>query len=270
MLKKIVAYTLFIIIIVFSIAAPLLAPYSPTAIDMSLKLQSPSAEHWLGTDALGRDLFSRIIYGGRRSLLLAFIATVVAMSVGMLFGFISGYYGGKVDYIITIFTNIFFGIPGICITIAIVGIVGPGITSLILAVVINGWAGFSRIVRGEVMRIKSESYIEAARNMGVNDAKIFVKHIVPNLSDSLVVLFFSKIGSVLLFVAALSYLGLGLKPPTPDWAIMIADSRPYFRTYPILVLAPGVCITLFVWSVLSIGEIVRNKLDVKGDNYVEM
>ncbi len=269
-MKKVVAYTVFIMIIFVSLAAPLLAPYSPTTVDMSVKLQNSSAEHWLGTDALGRDLLSRIIYGGRRSLLLAFVATIIAMTVGMFFGFISGYYGGKVDYIITIFTNIFFGIPGICITIAVVGIIGPGITSLILAVVINGWAGFSRIVRGEVMRIKSESYIEAVKNMGVNDAKIFVKHIIPNLSDSLVVLFFTKIGSVLLFVAALSYLGLGLKPPTPDWAIMISDSRPYFRTYPILVLAPGLCITLFVWSVLSIGEIVRDKLDVKGDNYVEM
>lgn len=263
-LKCLIPLVLLCCIIGMSVLAPILSPYPPNEVNMENRLQEPSRENIFGTDSLGRDVFSRMIYGGRQSLLLALLATLLALIIGVFIGFISGYYGGRIDFIMTNLSNVFLGIPGISIMIAFVGVLGPSIKSLLIAIVINSWVGFSRIVRGEVMAIKNEYYIEATKNMGAKDWWIFIRHILPNLSDSLIILFVSRIGTVILSVAALSYLGLGLQPPTPDWAIMISDARPYFRSYPLLVLGPGLCIILFVWSVLSIGDVMRDKLDTGG------
>jgi len=251
-------------IIIMSLLAPVITPYPPNEVHMERRLQQPSQSHLFGTDALGRDVLSRMIYGGRQSLLVAFFATLMALVIGIVVGFLSGYYGGRIDFVMTSLSNIFLGIPGISIMIAFVGVLGPSVKSLLLAIVINSWVGFSRIVRGEVMAIKNEYYIEATKNMGAKDWWIFVRHILPNLSDSLIILFVSRVGTVILSVAALSYLGLGLQPPTPDWAIMISDARPYFRSYPLLVLGPGGCIIVFVWSVLTIGDAIRDHLDIGG------
>jgi peptide/nickel transport system permease protein len=268
MIKKIKRMTpvfLLLTIILMSVFASSIVPFDPQKIDMSSRLCSPSLTHLFGTDSLGRDVFSRVVYGGRKSLLLAFFATFIAMIIGIFVGFLAGYYGKKTDMVITIASNIFLGIPGISIMIAFVGIMGPSIKSLLIAIIINSWVKFSRIVRGEVMQVKNEYFVEAAKNIGGSDLWIFVHHILPNLSDSLIVLFSARIGQVILSVASLSYLGLGLQPPEPDWAIMISDARPYFRSYPVLVLAPGLFIVAFVWSVLSIGDGLREKMDVSGE-----
>jgi len=251
-------------IVLMSLFAPAISPYPPNQVNMTERLQLPSEEHLFGTDSLGRDVWSRMLHGGRQSLVLAFLATLIALCIGMTVGFLSGYYGGRIDFVVTSLSNIFLGIPGISIMIAFVGVLGPSVKSLLLAIVINSWVGFSRIVRGEVMTIKNEYFIEATRNMGAKDWWIFIRHILPNLSDSLIILFVSRVGTVILSVAALSYLGLGLQPPTPDWAIMISDARPYFRSYPMLVLGPGGCIILFVWSVLTLGDVMRDQMEVGG------
>ena len=258
-------FFLLLFIITISILAPIISPFDPEAIDMNNRLIGTTKDHILGTDSLGRDTFSRVLHGGRQSILLAFLATLISMFIGTVIGFFSGYYGGKIDGIITSLSNIFLGIPGISIMVAFAGVLGPGLKSLLLAIVINSWVGFSRIVRGEVMNLKNEYYIDGLKNIGANDFWIFLRHILPNLSDSLIILFASKVGTVILGVASLSYLGLGLQPPAPDWAIMISDARPYFRSNPILFIAPGAAIILFVWCVHSIGDYMRDKMDVGGD-----
>ncbi len=264
-MKWLIPSVLLLSIVIVSAFAPVIAPYSPNEVHMEKRLQLPDKDHLFGTDALGRDVFSRMIHGGRQSLILAFFATLIALVIGMSIGFLAGYYGGALDFVLTSLSNIFLGIPGISIMVAFVGVLGPSVKSLLLAIVINSWVGFSRIVRGEVMSIKNEYYIEATKNMGAKDWWIFLRHILPNLSDSLIILFVSRVGTVILSVAALSYLGLGLQPPTPDWAIMISDARPYFRSYPLLVLGPGACIILFVWSVLTIGDVLRDRMDMGGN-----
>lgn len=253
-----------ILIISLSILAPIIAPYDPLAVDMKSKLEPPSQTHLLGTDSLGRDTFSRVLYGGRQSLLLALIATILSMCLGIIIGALTGYYGGVLDSFITSISNIFMGLPGTSIMIALVGILGPSMRSLIIAIVVNSWVSFSRLIRAEVMNVKNEYFIDNLKNIGGSDALIILKHILPNISDSLIIVFVSKIGGVVLGVAALSYLGLGLSPPQPDWAIMINDARPYFRSHLQLVLAPGFCIIAFVWSVHSIGDGIRDRMDVGG------
>jgi peptide/nickel transport system permease protein len=251
-------------ILVISALAPFISPYDPIKIDMNSRLEAPSSEHLLGTDSLGRDTFSRVLHGGRQSIILAFFATLFSMTIGIFIGFFSGYYGGWIDNIITSISNIFMGLPGVSIMIAIVGVLGPSMKSLLIAIVINSWVSFSRLVRAEVMNIKNEYFIENLKNIGAKDIYILFYHILPNLSDSLIIVFVSKIGGVILSVASLSYLGLGLSPPEPDWAIMISDARQYFRSNPYLVISPGVCIVIFVWSVHSIGDTIRDTLDIRG------
>ncbi len=252
------------IIILLSILAPLISPYDPLAIDMTNRLGDPGPQNWLGTDSLGRDTLSRVLHGGRQSIVLAFIATNLAMVVGVMVGFFAGYYGGKADSVITNITNMFMGLPDISIMIAAVGIMGPGVKSLLVAIIINSWTSFARLVRIETMQVKKEYFIDGLKNIGAKDIYIFYSHILPNLSDTLIIVFVSRIGSVILNVAALSYLGLGLSPPYPDWAIMVSDARTYFRSHPMLVLAPGTCIVAFVWCVHSIGDGIRDRLDVRG------
>lgn len=252
------------VILVLSILAPVIAPYNPLEIDMTNRLVGSSKYHLLGTDSLGRDTLSRVLYGGRQSIVLAFLATILAMVFGIIVGFFAGYYGGRVDSVITSVTNMFMGLPDISIMIAVVGIMGPSIKSLLVAITINSWTSFSRLVRIETMQIKGAYFVEGLKNIGAKDMYIFWKHILPNLSDTLIIVFVSKIGSVILNVTALSYLGLGLSPPYPDWAIMISDARTYFRSNAILVLAPGMCIVTFVWSLHSLGDGIRDKLDVRG------
>ncbi|MBS7527866.1 ABC transporter permease [Fusibacter paucivorans] len=254
-------------IVLITILAPLLAPFDPEMIDMQNRLSAPTAAHILGTDSLGRDTFSRVLYGGRQSILLAFAATLISMGIGTAVGFVAGYYGGKADLLITGISNVFLGIPGVSIMVAFAGVLGPGMNSLLIAVTVNSWVGFSRIVRGEVMQLKHANFIEGMKSVGASDGWIFIRHVLPNLSDSLIILFATKVGSVVLSVASLSYLGLGLQPPAPDWAIMISDARPYFREHPLLMAAPGAAIITFVWSVHAIGDYMRDKLDVnKGAN----
>lgn len=248
-----------------SIFAPWIAPYDPLKIDMSHRLEAPSSQHWLGTDTLGRDVLSRIIYGGRESILLALIATSCSLLLGLAIGMLAGYFGGVLDVIITGITNIFQGLPGTIMMIALVGVLGPGIKSLLLALVITSWVGFSRLVRGEVMKVKQENYIEGMRALGAGDFHIILRNILPNIQSTLIVLFTTRVGRVVLSVSGLSYLGLGIQPPTPDWGVMISDARRYFRSAPHLLWAPGLCIIILSLCINVLGDILRDKSDVKMD-----
>lgn len=264
------AAAVFLLIIAVSILAPLLAPYDPEALDMYNQFAPPSAEHLLGTDNLGRDILSRVMYGGRESIVLAFLATTASMLVGLILGMLAGYFGGIVDLVITAITNIFQGIPSTVMLIALTSILKPGMHSLLLGLTLTSWVGFSRIIRGEILRVKQEYYVESARSMGFSHLRILFHHILPNIFESSMVWFTNRIGSSVLSVASLSYLGLGLQPPTPDWGIMIKDARSYFLSCPMLAVTPGLCIVLFVLSIHAIGDWLRDRADVMQEPEVPM
>lgn len=258
-------------IVLMTVFAPWLAPYDPTQIDMANRLAAPCQDHLLGTDALGRDVLSRVIYGGRASLLLAVAATCCSMGLGLVIGIAAGYCEGIVDVVITGISNIFQGLPGTIMMIALVGILGSNNRSLILALVITSWVGFSRLVRGEVLKVKNELYIEGMRCLGAGHLRIILRHILPNIRSSIIILFTTRVGRVVLSVAGLSYLGLGIQPPTPDWGEMISGSaRRYFRSAPHLLWAPGICIILLSLSINILGDLLRDRLDVKQDSVKEL
>lgn len=258
-----VALILLAVILFSNLFAPWLAPYDPNETNMRIKLQRPSWEHPFGTDALGRDLLSRVLYGGRASILLALAATVLSMAFGMLLGILGGWFGGLTDWITTALANIFQGLPGTCLMIAIAGVLGPGIPNLLLALTLTNWAGFSRIVRTETLRIREESYIEGLRSLGAGHLRMLLHHVVPNLVSNLIVLFTTRVGRAVLSIAGLTYLGLGIRPPTPDWSVMINDARLNYRSAPHLIIVPGLCIFLLLLSINLLGDALRDRMDIR-------
>lgn len=257
------AASVLLLIIGASILAPLLVTHNPFEPDMANRLQPPSWQHFFGTDALGRDMFSRILYGGRASILLSLASAILSLGVGLVIGLFCGFYGCKLDMLCTVASNIFQGIPGSCFMIAIAGIFGPSIKSLVLALVITSWAGFSRIVRAEVMQLKEEPFIEGLRCLGCSDSRLLLHHIIPNIVNKLLILFTIRVGRGILSIAGLSFLGLGVQPPTPDWSVMVSDAVLYYRSSPHLILIPGACIFFLIYAINNLGEFMRDKLDVR-------
>ena len=247
-----------------SLLAPVLAPYPPTQINMAERLQGISAAHPLGTDTLGRDLLSRVLYGGRVSVLIAAAATALSMLLGLAVGLIAGYLGGWADGVITWFTSIFQGLPSTSVMIALAAILDPGVSSLLLALVLTSWASFSRVVRSSVLRLREEAYVEGARCLGAGRLRIITRYLLPNLLPEIAVLFTTRVGGVVLSVASLSFLGLGIQPPTPDWGVMISEARTSFRTAPMLILAPGACLIILSFGINYLGEILRAHFDIRG------
>lgn len=257
------AASVLLLIIGASILAPLLVTHNPFEPDMANRLQPPSWQHFFGTDALGRDMFSRILYGGRASILLSLASAILSLGVGLVIGLFCGFYGGKLDMLCTVASNIFQGIPGSCFMIAIAGIFGPSIKSLVLALVITSWAGFSRIVRAEVMQLKEEPFIEGLHCLGCSDSRLLLHHIIPNIVNKLLILLTIRVGRGILSIAGLSFLGLGVQPPTPDWSVMVSDAVLYYRSSPHLILIPGACIFFLIYAINNLGEFMRDKLDVR-------
>lgn len=262
-LRVIVAGLILGCILLLSASAPWIAPHDPNTVDMRARLQGPSERHPWGTDSLGRDLLSRVLYGGRESTVLALIATFLSMLVGLLIGMFSGYFGGPIDWIFNVVASIFQGIPNLCFLVALAGILGGGRGPILIGLVLTSWVGFSRIVRGEVLKLRRESYVDAARTAGAGPLHILFSDILPNILGNVAVLFSSRLGGVILSVASLSFLGLGIQPPTPDWGVMIHDARSYFRLYPLLVLAPGGCIFALSVSINVLGDALRDRIDVR-------
>ena len=263
------AASVLLLIIGASILAPFLVTHNPFEPDMANRLQPPSWQHFFGTDALGRDMFSRILYGGRASILLSLASAILSLGVGLVIGLFCGFYGGQMgmlctqQQLCTVSSNIFQGIPGSCFMIAIAGIFGPSIKSLVLALVITSWAGFSRIVRAEVMQLKEEPFIEGLRCLGCSDSRLLLHHLIPNIVNKLLILFTIRVGRGILSIAGLSFLGLGVQPPTPDWSVMVSDAVLYYRSSPHLILIPGACIFFLIYAINNLGEFMRDKLDVR-------
>ena len=258
---------LLLLLIIVSLLAPWIAPHDPLQVNMQNRLSPSTTEHWLGTDTLGRDVFSRLLYGGRTSMSLALMATAGTMTIGLLVGSLAGYFGGWFDEVTQIFVKIFQSLPTLSFMLAIAGILGPGFTSILIATLLVSWADFSRVVRGEVLKVREENYVAGIRALGGTHFYILWKHIIPNIIGPFMVLFTAQIGRMVIAIASLSYLGLGLQPPNPDWGVMICDAKIHFRTAPHLMFYPAICIMLFCFSVNLLGDAIRDRLDTSDRNY---
>jgi peptide/nickel transport system permease protein len=249
-------------IVVCATFAPVIAPANPAVIDLSHRLAPPSATHWLGADELGRDILSRILYGARLSLVVAVSVVSCSLFLGILLGGIAGYYGGVLDTMLNIFVmNAFLALPGILLAIAFVAFLGPGLINLILALSVGGWVGYARLVRGQVLAVKEKEFVEAARALGASDLRIFVRHILPNIIQPLIVQSAIGMAGAVLAEATLSFLGLGVPPPAASWGSMLDGGRSHLFDAPHLVIFPALAVMLCVLSFNFLGDALRDYLD---------
>jgi ABC-type dipeptide/oligopeptide/nickel transport system permease subunit len=252
-----------IVFVVVAVFCPLFSPYDPYHINLYERLSPPCKEHLCGTDNIGRDILSRIIYGTRVSLVIGVVATLISMILGLFFGVVSGYFSGYVDKVILCLIDIMLAFPGLLLAIGVAVAIGPGLLTLFMALSVVGWAGFARMVRGVVMATKEQVYVEAARAIGVSDMGIILKHILPSCVSMVIVLATLKIGSFILGEAALSFLGLGAQPPTPTWGSMVATGFAFLRSAPWISIIPGLSIAIVVIGFNLLGDGLRDVFDPK-------
>jgi peptide/nickel transport system permease protein len=263
--NKIAMTGLVIILILFLLAilSPWIMPYKYDAMNMLERFQGPSLQHLCGTDDMGRDIFSRLLYGARASLSLGFLATIISTVVGMVIGSIVGYFGGIVDTIIMRLVDILQAIPGILLAIAISACLGSGFMNTVIALSIGGIPMTVRLLRGSIMGVRKMEYLEAAQTINCSVPRTIIKHILPNSISPIIVSVTMGIGNTILMAASLSYIGLGVQPPTPEWGAMLSAARTYMRDYPHMVLFPGIAIALVVLSLNMLGDGLRDALDPK-------
>jgi peptide/nickel transport system permease protein len=244
------------------IAAPWLAPHNPAAIDLLNRLQGPSAAHWAGTDELGRDTLSRLLYGARLSLAVSVTVVAISLALGLSIGGLAGYLGGWIDTALTTFAmNTFLALPGILLAIAFAAFLGPGFSNLVLALAIGGWAGYARLVRAQVMAVRDREYVDAARALGAPGLRIFFRHILPNIIQPILVQAAIGMAGVILAEATLSFLGLGIPAPEPSWGAMLNDARLHLFDSPHLVLFPAAAVAGAVLGFNFLGDALRDQLD---------
>ena len=250
------------VFVVCALFAPWLAPRDPVRIDLPARLMSPSAAHWFGTDELGRDILSRVVYGARISMLVGTCVVAASLTLGLILGSIAGYYGGFLDrFLNVVVMNAFMSFPGILLAIAFVAFLGPGLFNLILALSIGGWVGYARLVRAQVLAVREREFVEGARALGASDLRIIVRHILPNIIQPVIVQAAIGMAGAILAEATMSFLGLGVPPPTPSWGSMLNDARSHLFDAPHLVLFPAGAVMLAVLSFNFIGDGLRDYLD---------
>lgn len=249
--------------VMLAIIGPYIVPYDPLQQNYSELLVAPSRAHWMGTDTYGRDVLSRVVYGTRYALLVGVAAVTIQTLVGVTLGLIAGYCGGIVDTIIMRFTDMMLAIPTLVLALVIAGLLGAGLRNVIIAIGMVGWREYTRLIRGEVLSLKQESYIEAARAIGVPGVRIVLHHILPNVISTLAVYVTLCIPSAIIWAAALSYLGLGAQPPTPEWGAMLADGRQILRQAWWVGTFPGLGIMLMVLGFNFFGDGLTYALNPK-------
>ncbi|VVP10663.1 putative D,D-dipeptide transport system permease protein DdpC [Pseudomonas fluorescens] len=254
---------LLLLIILAAVFAPWLAPYEPNKIVFSQKLLAPNWAHWMGTDEFGRDILSRVLYGARTSLIIGVSVTLIAMLIGIPIGLVSGYFGGRVDTLLMRFSDVFLAFPPLLLPIAITAALGSGLANAMLALAVSWFPWYARIMRGAVVRVRSETYIHAARSMGVSHFRILLRHVLPNATTPVIVQGSMDFGYTILAAASLSFIGLGAKPPMIEWGLMAAASRSQLLENPWTVLFPGVAIFVLVLAVNLVGDGLRDVLDPK-------
>lgn len=250
-------------VILIAVFAPFIAPYDPTVQNYDSLLSPPSLEHPFGTDDLGRDLLSRVIFGARYTLLVGIGVVAIVAAAGSIMGFLAGFYGGRVDAFIMRIVDIMLAIPALVLALAIAGALGGGLWNVIIAIGAVGWTQFARLVRGEVLKIRESEYIQAARALGASDFKIIFQHVAPNMLAPVIVYTTLYIPSAILWAASLSFLGLGVQPPYPEWGALIANGRSYLSFAWWIATIPGGAIMITVLGFNFLGDGLRDALDPK-------
>jgi peptide/nickel transport system permease protein len=250
----IIGLTILIIIVAAAVFAPLIAPYSPTQQDLTNILAGPSARHWLGTDELGRDIFTRLLYGARTDLSVAFIAVLSPFVLGTILGAAAGYFGGWLDSVIMRLADVVVAFPFYVLVILLVFVLGPGTRSIYIAITVVSWVSYARIVRGGTLVAKNEEYVLSARVAGISDRRIIFRHIVPNVITQAIVFAMSDIVMDILAIVTLGYLGLGIPPPTPDWGSMMAEGQSFLTTHWELATIPGIAVVITGLGLSLLGD----------------
>jgi peptide/nickel transport system permease protein len=254
------ALTLFLV--AFALAAPWIAPYDPAAQNLPARLEAPNSAHWLGTDELGRDVLSRVLYGGRISMTVSISVVLGSGLLGLCIGAIAGYFGGWLDRLVNVvLINAFLSFPGILLAIALAAFLGPGIGKVILALTITGWAGYARLARAQVLQAKEMEYVMAARSLGASHARILVRHLLPNILQPVMVQATIGMAGAILAESTLSFLGLGVLAPMPSWGAMLNDARSHLFDAPHLVIFPALAVMTAVLAFNLLGDALRDWMD---------
>ena len=256
------------VMILLALAADLIADYDTAVIGMNMRerLQTPSARHWFGTDGYGRDVFARIIHGSRLSLSLSIFAMAAAVAIGSLIGSVAGYYGGRVDNLLMRLMDVLLAIPPMLMSISIVAALGHSMVNLMIALSLAYIPVFARVIRSSILSVKGQEFIEAAKACGTSDARIIWRHIIPNAIGPIIVQATLAMGSTILIISSLSFMGMGIQPPQPEWGTMLYEGRDLIRTSPYLVIIPGIAIALAVLSLNLLGDGLRDALDPRLKN----
>lgn len=257
------------VVLLSAIAAPAIAPNSPVEQDVSRRLEGPSLHYPLGTDALGRCQLSRIVYGARISLTVSILIVGVSAAIGVFLGTVAGYAGGVTDRVIMRAVDVFLSFPGLVLAIVLAGVIGPGLGGLILALMLVHWTAYARVTRGEVLRIREELWVDAARVLGSSQGKIIRLHILPGVFAPVLVMASFGLGHMILAAGAMSFLGLGAQPPAPEWGAMLNRGRDFMRTAPMLMMWPGLAITITVLGFNLLGDVLHEAFHAREENIGE-
>ena len=257
-----------VVMVALAVCADWIADYDTnvTGMNMAERLQTPSAKHWFGTDNYGRDVFARIIHGSRLSLSLSIFAMLAAVAIGSLIGAIAGYYGGRVDDVLMRLMDILLAIPPMLMSISIVAALGHSMVNLMIALSLAYIPVFARVIRSSILTVKGQEFIEAAKACGTSNARIILRHIIPNAIGPIIVQATLAMGSTILIISSLSFMGMGIQPPQPEWGTMLYEGRDLIRTSPYLVIFPGIAIALAVLSLNLLGDGLRDALDPRMKN----
>lgn len=250
-----------ILLVMLAVFAPWIAPYSPEEINTPLRGASPSSDYWLGNDDIGRDILSRLIYGSRIALIVGVGATAIAVTIGVTVGALAGYFGGKVDFILSRLVDTLMAFPLLALLLTLSSVFGPSLRNVVVVIGLTVWASYARLVRAEVLSLRERDFVLAARASGAGDRRIIFRHIVPNALGPVIVIASLAVGGVIILESALSFLGLGVSRPTASWGTMLSDGREYIRNYPHIAIAPGIAITITVLSFNLVGDGLRDALD---------
>lgn len=249
-----------VLIVFIAIAASVIAPNDPLKVNMSMRLEGPSSLYWLGTDNLGRCIASRLIWGARMSLIYSLCVLGLMMVISIPIGLLSGYAGGRMDTFIMRVTDIFLSLPTFLIALAIAGMLGPSAKNMIIAMASVWWSSYARIIRGMAMQIKQQDFMLAAKAAACTHSQIIFRHILRNIASPIIVMATLEIGSIILAIASFSFIGLGAQPPTPEWGIMLSDSKEFMQTQPQLMIYPGIAIIITVMAFNLLGEGLKNAI----------
>ena len=250
-----------LIAVLAALVGPVIVPFDPADQELPLRLEGPTGLHWFGLDELGRDIFARVLSGARISLLVGLVVVGVSSLVGTLLGSIAGYFGGKVDEAISRVMDILLAFPGLLLAIAMVAVLGPSLTNVILALSLIGWVGYARLVRGQVLRARELEFVQAARALGASTPRILARHIIPTALPAVTVQATLGMGGAILAEASLSFLGLGVQPPTPSWGTMLSYGKAHLLEAPHLTIFPGLAIAILVLGFNFLGDGLRDALD---------